>query len=476
VRRGKPAKPVVVVGDTLLDIDVDGSVDRLCPDAPAPVLAVAGEQSRPGGAGLAAVLVAGRDVPVRLVTALEDDEPGRRLRGLLDGALELVVGRAAGGTVVKCRLRAGGRAMLRTDRGAARPVPGFAAALELDTVFAGAGAVLVSDYGRGVAADPDVRAALVRAVARRVPVVWDPHPRGAEPVPGVTLVTPNLAEARAAAGGVDVDVAGSGAPAALELAAHLLTRWDARAAAVTLGSAGAVVRHRHGACSAAPAPRVDEQDPCGAGDHFAGGVAAALARGATIDEAVADAVLGAAGFVARGGGATVRREGARWLQPVEQDDTGAGPALAGMDAAVRLAADVRAGGGTVVAAGGSFDGLHTGHTATLDAARRLGDCLVVLVNSDESLRRRTGGEGPRVPLEDRIAALAELGSVDAVAVFDADDPRRALGSLRPHLWVKGADHDPAELPETPLVRSWGGEVVAVPYRRERRAVPVPVRP
>jgi D-beta-D-heptose 7-phosphate kinase/D-beta-D-heptose 1-phosphate adenosyltransferase len=471
-------KPVVVVGDVLLDIDVEGSVDRLCPDAPAPVLAVQREQARPGGAGLTAVLVAGRDVPVRLVTAVEDDEPGRRLRGLLDGALDLVAGPAQGGTVIKCRLRAGGRSMLRTDRGAARPVPGFAAGLDLDAALRGAGAVLVSDYGRGVAADPDVRAALSRAVKRRVPVVWDPHPRGAEPVPGTTVVTPNLAEARGAAGDVAPD--GAGAPAALQLAAHLLGRWDARAVAVTLGSAGAVVRHRHGACSAAPAPYAEEQDPCGAGDHFAGGVAVALARGATVDDAVAEAVVGAAGFIARGGGAALRREGARWVQlgertAVAEDPTEAAPALTGTAAAVRFAGEVREAGGTVVGAGGSFDGLHTGHTAMLEAARALGDCLVVLVNSDASVARRTGGSGPLVPLEDRIAALAALNCVDAVAVFDADDPRRVLRSLRPHLWVKGGDHDPAELPETPLVRSWGGEVVAVPYRPDRTAVPTPAR-
>ncbi|WP_344016530.1 PfkB family carbohydrate kinase [Pseudonocardia xinjiangensis] len=466
------ARGVVVIGDTLLDIDVEGSVDRLCPDAPAPVLAVEGEHDRPGGAGLAAVLVAGRDVPVRLVTALQDDGPGQRLRRLLDGAVDVVAGPAEGGTVVKCRLRAGGRSMLRTDRGAARPEPGFAAGLDLDTALADAGAVLVSDYGRGVAADPDVRAALARVITRRVPVVWDPHPRGADPVPGATVVTPNLAEARGAAGGAPVP--GSGVPAALELAARLLTRWEARSVAVTLGRSGAVVRHRHGACSAAPAPVVQESDPCGAGDHFAGGVAAALARGETVDDAVAEAVAGTADFIALGGGATVRREGARWTQP-----RGAGaaprPAGTGLDAAGANPERVRAGGGTVVAAGGSFDVLHTGHTDTLAAARALGDCLLVLVNSDESVRRRAGPGGPVVPLAERVAALAALECVDAVAVFDADDPRRVLDVLRPDLWVKGGDHDPAELPETPLVRSWGGEVVAVPYRPARTTVSAPVR-
>lgn len=309
---GHRSRPVVVIGDVLLDIDIEGRVDRLCPDGTAPVLAVEAEHTRPGGAGLAAVLAAGCDVPVRLVTALDDDEAGHQLRGLLEGAVELFVGPASGGTVVKCRLRTDGRSLLRADRGAATPVGRFAAGLALDVALAGAGAVLVSDYGRGVATDPDVRAALRRAVACRVPVVWDPHPRGASPVAGATVVTPNLAEARGAADR-PAD-SGEGPRPALELAAGLLCRWDARAVVVTLGADGAVIRHRHGACSATPAPTVDARDPCGAGDSFASGVAAALARGATVDEAVTEAVVGAAGFVARGGAAAVRRAGTRWTQ------------------------------------------------------------------------------------------------------------------------------------------------------------------
>jgi rfaE bifunctional protein kinase chain/domain/rfaE bifunctional protein nucleotidyltransferase chain/domain len=458
-------RPIIVIGDALLDVDVEGTVDRLCPDAPAPVLAVTAEHARPGGAALAAALVAGRGVPVRLVTALEPDEAGNRLRALLDGVLTLVAGPAVGGTVVKCRWRSGGRSLLRTDRGAGRPTSGFGAAVAVDAVLADAGAVLVSDYGRGMAADPQVRAALARAVARRVPVVWDPHPRGAAPLPGVTVVTPNLAEARVAAG---VDVARTGVPAALALATDLVPRWDVRAVAVTLGGRGAVVRHRHGACAAAPAPPVAETDPCGAGDHFAGGVAARLAAGATVDEAVADAVVGAAGFVARGGGAAVRRVGDVWVQPepaalspVGRPVAACGPTL-DLDGALALAARVRADGGTVVATGGVFDPLRSGHAGSLAAARALGDCLLVLVNSDASVRRRGGG--PAASLADRVAAVAALDGVDGVVVFEADDPRGVLDALRPDLWVKGGDHDPADLPETPLVRSWGGEVVAVPYR------------
>ena len=270
-------------------------------------------------------------------------------------------------------------------------------------------------------------------------------------------------------------VPGAGVSAALRLAERLLDRWDARAVAVTLGGSGAVVRHRHGACSAAPAPTVEERDACGAGDHFAGGVAAALAGGATVDEAVAQAVAAAADFVARGGGGTVRRGSGRGANRPRRPARPR-PRWSGWKPCATWSARVRGQGGTVVAAGGSFDRLHTGHTATLAAARALGDCLLVLVNSDESVRRRTGTDGPAVPLTQRLDALAALDEVAGVAVFDADDPCAVLDALRPDLWVKGGDHDPADLPETRLVRSWGGEVIAVPYRADANARSPPGRP
>ena len=391
----RPPRPVVVIGDALLDVDVEGTVDRLCPDAPAPVLAVTAEQARPGGAGLAAALVAGRGVPVRLVTALEADEAGERLRGLLDGALTLVTGPATGGTVVKCRL-ARRRAVAAADRPRRGP-PG-------------------RRLRRGDRRRPGRRA---RRRRRGAGVRLRPRGRGgpggarrARPgrgPPGAGGVGPAPARRAAGAGRHGghartwprpaarpaIDVAGSGVGAALALGADLVARWDVRAVAVTLGGRGAVVRHRHGACAAAPAPAVAETDPCGAGDHFAGGVAARLAAGATVDEAVADAVTGAAEFVARGGGAAVRRVGDAWCQPAAAR-LPAGPAGAGHRPrrARALVARVRSAGGTVVATGGVFDPLHRGHTESLAAARALGDCLLVLVNSDASVRRRTGAAAP----------------------------------------------------------------------------------
>jgi rfaE bifunctional protein nucleotidyltransferase chain/domain len=120
-----------------------------------------------------------------------------------------------------------------------------------------------------------------------------------------------------------------------------------------------------------------------------------------------------------------------------------------------------------VATGGCFDLLHAGHVATLEAARRLGDCLVVLVNSDESVRRLKGPSRPMVPVADRARVLAALECVDAVLVFDEDTPADAIRSVRPHVWAKGGDYAGYDVPEAETLREWGGQAVVLPYLQGR---------
>jgi len=304
---------VVVVGDALLDIDVDGEVRRNSPDAGVPVLEVTEEVARPGGAGLAAALLTAHG-PVRLVTALADDDHGARLRVLLARGVDVLAGPATGGTVVKCRWHEDGKPLLRTDRGEGRPGPGFAAAgfvAAVGRALTGAGAVLVSDYGRGVAAHPVVRAALADAVAAGVPVVWDPHPNGPDPVPGVAVTTPNLVEACRAAGH-----APDGEPlaAAAAAGAELLGRWSCAAVAVTVSEQGAVLSRPDRPAVVVPAPQVRDGDPCGAGDAFAGALARGLLDGSALGAAATAATRTAAEFVGRGGAGTVGWNGGAWTQ------------------------------------------------------------------------------------------------------------------------------------------------------------------
>jgi len=437
-------KPLlVIVGDTLLDRDVEGEVHRIAPDAPAPVLDEENVTERPGGAGLAALLAAGHGHDVALVTALADDAGGARLSELLTAAGIVVYALPMSGpTPEKVRLRAGGQVLLRLDRGGGPQPPGDVPEAAL-TVLRDASAVLVSDYGRGVARHPELRRALG---GTKAPVVWDPHPNGPAPVPNVRLATPNAAEVRKLTGD-----AGTGA--ALSRPGHeLRQRWRAHAVAVTCGADGAVLCHAGPTPLVIPVPAASDGDTCGAGDRFAASAALALASGALVSEAVQDAVAAASAYVAAGG---VTAALAPPTLPGEKAER------IGATEAGRLVADVRARGGKVVATGGCFDLLHVGHLATLRAARRLGDCLIVCLNSDASVARLKGPDRPLNAESDRSRLLAALDCVDAVVIFDEPTPEAVLSWLRPHVWVKGGDY--AEVPETALVERWGGRTVIVPY-------------
>ncbi|MET8041030.1 PfkB family carbohydrate kinase [Micromonospora sp. NPDC005215] len=464
--------PVVVLGDTLLDRDVEGVVNRLCPDSPVPVLDESAASDRPGGAGLAAVFAAAQGAEVVLVTALADDAGGARLSALLAAAGVQVYPLAlAGATPEKIRLRARGRVLLRHDRGGTFGEPGQPSD-EVLRVIGAASAVLVSDYGRGVARQPALRDALS---ATRAPVVWDPHPRGPAAVPGVHLATPNESEVRelvpALPGASRLATASRGAQG-------LRRRWRAGAVAVTLGGDGALLCHAGSTPLVVPTPGSAEGDTCGAGDRFAAAASLALAQGALVSEAVQAAVAEASAYVAGGGVAAALPPPVR---PTPTSFAGPGGDRVGVAAVATLLGEVRAAGGTVVATGGCFDLLHAGHVATLQAARQLGDCLIVCVNSDASVAGLKGPDRPVMSEGDRARLLAALSCVDAVLIFDEPTPDAALSWVRPDIWVKGGDYatgggdDAATLPEAEVLRRWGGNTVVVPYLDGRSTTDMIVR-
>jgi len=305
---------LVVVGDALLDRDLDGRVERLCPDAPtAPVVDELEERPRPGGAALAATLASVLDGnAVVLVTALAADEPGRLLAELLAEAGVAVVNLGlAGATPEKVRVRSDGRTLLRLDRGGQAGLVGVAIP-EVRHALEGAEAVLVADYGRGMTAEATVREALARA-AGQVPVAWDPHPSGAAPVRGVRLATPNRSEMARLAPRTGGDGLAARARA-------LAAFWDVDGVAVTLAESGALLVGDNEELLV-PARPVRGGDPCGAGDRFAAAVAGRLAEGASLAAAVAGAVQAASAFVANGGAASVELASGAVVLPFQRTST-----------------------------------------------------------------------------------------------------------------------------------------------------------
>jgi D-beta-D-heptose 7-phosphate kinase / D-beta-D-heptose 1-phosphate adenosyltransferase len=454
------ATHLLVVGDALLDRDVEVSIGGRAPDAPVPVLDETHARVRPGGAALAAALAAAEGDRVTFITALAPDRAGAELaRALLDAGVDIVDLGLAGRTAEKIRFLSDGEPLLRLDRGGPiGRVGGDGAIQALRAALTETDAVLVSDYGRGVASHRGVRAALATDRGR-VPLVWDPHPRGQAPLPGASLATPNLPEAVRFARRPEPP---HGEAELAALATELAAAWRARAVAVTRGDRGALLTEG-GATMACPCEHV-AGDPCGAGDRFAVAAARSLACGDSCAEAVTAAVAAATDFVGAGGAHSVslanRRAPAGPMATAAAEST---PPPAPLAPALSLAGRVRAGGGTVVATGGCFDLLHAGHVHVLEAAARLGDCLVVLLNSDSSVRRLKGSDRPLIPERERAEMLRALACVDEVAIFDEATPNEVLRLLRPDVWAKGGDYELHQLPEVREVPKWGGRVAILPF-------------
>ncbi len=441
----KELSTLVVVGESCLDEDVEGYVRRIAPDAPVLVVEEARTLVRPGAAAHTAVWAArdaGRRHSAILLSALADDAGGDRIREAMAAeGVEVVDLGWSGPTTRKTRIRGNGQPLLRVDRGASSGAvlqPRLACpALER------ADAVLVSDYGRGLTREPTIRTAL-GAAARRCPVVWDPHIRGGDPVAGVTVLTPNLTELQYL---VDMDLEPD-ISSIREAARQLLDSGGAAAVAVTMSERG-VLLVTAGAAQLVPSPPVRVVDPCGAGDRFAAALTVGLRDGRRLDEAVEAAVAASADYVA----ADPAVRGAAPVGADFGDETAA--------TAVVRAAHER--GLRIVATSGCFDLIHPGHTRFLEEARGRGDMLVVLLNSDESVRRIKGPGRPITVARDRAAVLRSLASVDIVIPFDEDTPAEILRRIRPTIFVKGGDYVAMQLPEYAVLKEIGAEVEVLRY-------------
>ncbi|HZX56842.1 MAG TPA: PfkB family carbohydrate kinase, partial [Ilumatobacteraceae bacterium] len=348
------------------------------------------------------------------------------------------------------RIHVGDRSFARLDRNcaAAEGPPQWSRSADIAAMTADA--LLVSDYGRGLAHMPQTHE-LIRRIGASVPVVWDPHRNNPYPATGTALATPNLAEARHALGEPEADTVDG--RELQSIAARLVDAFGC-SVALTCGHLGAVlcdgdqIEHHSSAAGSG--------DACGAGDHFAAAAVSALAARQTTSAAVGSGVHAAGRFVARA---------------IEADD------------AREVARQCHQRGGRVVVAGGCFDVLHAGHVATLEYARALGDCLIVCLNDDASVTAQKGPGRPINPQDERVAVLRALSCVDAVMVFSGDSPTQVLSELQPEIFVKGIEYRGRPIPEIAALRRWGGRVEYSPIVGDRSttrvvklaaSIPVPV--
>ncbi len=441
---------VLVVGDLMLDRYWHGPASRISPEAPVPVVHVREVEERPGGAGNVALNLASLGVDVRLVALTGDDEAATVLAEKLGAAgVDCRFQRCPQHpTVTKLRVLSRHQQLIRLDfEQPFAPDDAQALVATAEAALDGVGAVILSDYGKGALGAVD---RLIQAArARGLPVLVDPKGSDFGRYRGATCITPNLAEFEQVVGSCPDEATlvarGQRLMEALALEALLVTRGEQ---GMTLLRPGRPEFHL-------PTQAREVYDVTGAGDTVISVLAAALAAGEPWEAATALANLAAGLVVGKLGTATVSVPELRRAVH-EMSDSGGG--VVNEEQLLLAVADARAHGERIVMTNGCFDILHAGHVAYLEAARRLGDRLVVAVNDDDSVRRLKGAGRPINPLERRMAVLAGLASVDWVVPFSEDTPERLICRVRPDVLVKGGDYRPEDIAGGDCVRAAGGEV------------------
>ena len=447
----------LVIGDVMLDRYLEGEVNRISPEAPVPVVRLAREWYRPGGAGNVAASLAGLGCRTTLAGASGADPESERLRqALLESGVAHCVLADRDGSRTICKTRVvsqGHHQLLRLDQDGTRDEYRAAGADlkdRLPVLLADQDVVVLSDYDKGTLTPSLVRAVIDACRERSIPCIVDPKQLDFRAYAGATLLTPNLLEARRAAARPmedDEDVA--------EAAAELRGRLDLDHMLITRGADGMTLATSSG-LHHFPAEVREVADVTGAGDTVAAVLAACLGGGLGVEDACRAASVAA--------GIAVGHPGCYVVQGAELDWAlrGHSPKVRSPEAARRWALDQRRAGRAVVFTNGCFDILHAGHLSCLEAARKLGDALVVGLNSDASVRGLKGPTRPVVGQDHRAALLAGLSCVDAVVLFDGPTPEDLIRQIEPDVLVKGGDYSVDGIVGADLVRAHGGRVATIP--------------
>jgi len=451
-----PRPRVLIVGDLILDRYVWGQVERISPEAPIPVLAARATEARLGGAGNVAANLRAMEAEVEILGVLGADERGANVSELLDK-----IGVAHAGllrlsdrpTTEKTRMLGSGAQMLRVDWEDARALSEADSARlvqGLEARVRRAGAVVLSDYGKGVLCDAVLRVVIEVAKKCGVPVLVDPKGSDYARYRGATLLTPNRKEAEEALHRRLPSLADM--PQAVR---DLIRSAGVEAAVITLGPDGMYWLEGESEGHVSTVARA-VFDVTGAGDTVIAHLALGLAAKLTFEESVHLANHAAGIVVGKAGAASVTR--AELAAVLERGARTPG-CVCTLPELLRRTADWRAEKKRIVFTNGCFDVLHAGHVAYLREAAAQGDVLVVGVNDDPSVRRLKGAGRPINPVDDRLTVLAALEMVDAVVAFGEDTPLELVQAVTPDVLVKGEDWADKGVVGREWVERHGGKVV-----------------
>jgi D-beta-D-heptose 7-phosphate kinase/D-beta-D-heptose 1-phosphate adenosyltransferase len=453
---------ILVVGDVMCDTYLTGKVSRISPEAPVPIFASVERRHVLGGAANVAANLRALGCQVAIVGVVGADASGQWLReqmqaqGIMDTGLLVDTSRP---TTEKTRLIAGQQHLLRLDSESQAPLaPALVShALQyVESLMPAIDGIVCSDYRKGVCSPTLLTPVFAMAKATGHPIFVDPKVEDFTCYRGATVLTPNLEEVERASGMAIHDEDALATAATL-----LLQRSQALALLVTRGKDGMTLFQPPQPPVHIPTRAREVFDVTGAGDTVIATFSMAMLDGLSMVDA-AQLANAAAGVV-------VGKLGTAVIQPDElQSALRLG--ITASDHKVRTRADLavivqahRQRGERVVFTNGCFDLLHVGHIQYLQQARALGDCLVVAINDDASVRVLKGAKRPLLPQDERARLLAALACVDYVTIFPEPTPLALIELLQPHVLVKGGDYTRETVVGSKEVEAYGGEVHLLPY-------------
>jgi D-beta-D-heptose 7-phosphate kinase/D-beta-D-heptose 1-phosphate adenosyltransferase len=463
---------VLVVGEAILESYIRGNADRLSLEAPAPVIGVQAKDELPGGAANTAINASKLGAQVTFLSVIGKDQEGEAVLDALRAhgiSVEHVLRRPDRQTLLRRRIYAGARLMVRYDQGSRDPVGAITERRLLNlfgALCAQVDVIILSDYGAGLFTPhllkelgkmQETLDCLMVADTRRLP---DYHPLR------LAALRPTDQSAR----NLLLDT-GNGYSSSDQLARlvaagqNLFEMIDTNLIAITLDDDGALVLERDysaqdgsiGSVYHTHAPEMPFNRVDGAGDAFVSGLALAIAAGANAAEAAEIASAMASLVVKNGGQSTC------CIEEVKAYLSGNNKMVSERSLLAERVTLLRQQGKKVVFTNGCFDILHSAHVGYLHQAKSYGDVLIIGVNTDESVKRLKGADRPINALDERSKVLAGLSCVDFVIPFDEDTPIALIEAIRPDVYVKGGDYTLETLPEAPVVAALGGTVQIVPY-------------
>ena len=445
---------VLVIGDIILDKYIYGSVDRVSPESPVPVLRPESEESRLGGAANVASNISSLGSKVSLQGVIGRDEAAEGLKALLkEKKVKGFFSTSSLPTISKLRLLASRQQLLRIDVEEKFSIEDWSKTKALFSKIISstkATVIVVSDYDKGTLRD--IPFLIKQAAKKNIYTLIDPKGNDFSKYEGANIITPNYLEFSNAVGGVlsesDLTLKAKNLIEDLKLEALLITRG---AEGMTLVEKQKDKMMRTDFSTLAQ----EVFDVSGAGDTVIASLAASIACGFNLCDSVRISNVAAGIVVGKSGTATPR------LSELEASFKTNADSFSKAQLKL-ICKEAKEDSLKVVFTNGCFDILHAGHLSYLEAAKKLGDKLIVGINNDSSVSKLKGKGRPINPLEERMALIQALKCVDYVVSFSEDTPLKLIEFLKPNVLVKGADYKVKDIVGSESVIKDGGEVRTIP--------------